>query len=115
MHFWEKKETSKTKKLPSRKKIYLELLHQRLGHTYNRSLLDGENSNFWKDIALRIYPDLFCTSCQIYSMNKNAISKNPLKTKAPFKWVFMDIITSTEPKSLTSDTTFSDYFLIVDT
>ena len=45
-------------------------------------------------------------------MNKNARSKIPLKPKAPFKWVFMDIITSTAPKSLTSDTTFSNYLLI---
>ena len=47
-------------------------------------------------------------------MNKKAGSKNPLKPKAPLKWVFMNIITSTAPKSLTSDTTFSNYILIVD-
>ena len=47
-------------------------------------------------------------------MNKNARYKIPLKPKAPFKWVFMDIIPSTAPKSLTSDTTFSNYLLIVD-
>ena len=47
-------------------------------------------------------------------MNKKARSKTPLKPKAPFKWVFMDIIPSTESKSLTSDTTFSNYLLIVD-
>ena len=47
-------------------------------------------------------------------MNKNPRSKIPLKSKAPFKWVFMDIIPSTAPKSLTSDTTFSNYLLIVD-
>ena len=47
-------------------------------------------------------------------MNKKARSKNPLKPKAPFKWVSMDIIPSTAPKSLTSDTTFSKYILIVD-
>ena len=29
-------------------------------------------------------------------------------------WVFMDIIPSTAPKSLTNDTTFSNYLLIVD-
>ena len=46
-------------------------------------------------------------------MNKKARSKIPLKPKAPFKWVFMDIIPSTAPKSLTSDTTFSNYPLIV--
>ena len=46
-------------------------------------------------------------------MNKKARSKIPLKPKAPFKWVFMDIIPSTAPKSLTSDTNFSNYLLIV--
>ena len=47
-------------------------------------------------------------------MNKKARSKIPLNPKAPFKWVFMDIITSTKPKSLTSDTNFSNYLLIAD-
>ena len=47
-------------------------------------------------------------------MNKKARFKIPLKPKAPFKWVFMDIIPSTSPKSLTSDTIFSNYLLIVD-
>ena len=42
------------------------------------------------------------------------MSKIPLNPKAPFKWVFMDIVPSTAPKSLTSDTTFSNYLLIVD-
>ena len=47
-------------------------------------------------------------------MNKKARSKNPLKPKSPFKWVFMDIIPSTAPKRLTSETKFSNYLLIVD-
>ena len=47
-------------------------------------------------------------------MNKKARSKLPLKPKAPFKWVFMDIIPSTAPKSLTNDTKFKNYLLIVD-
>ena len=105
---------SKKNKLPARKKIALELLHHRLGHRYTISLLAGYAANIREDVELRIYPDPFCTSCQISSMNKNAISKIPLKPKAPFKWVFMDIIPSTTPKSLTSGTTFSNYLLIVD-
>ena len=46
--------------------------------------------------------------------DKKARSKIPLKPKAPFKWVFMGIIPSTAPKILTSDTTFSNYLLVVD-
>ena len=47
-------------------------------------------------------------------MNKKARSKIPLEPKSPFKWVFMDIISSTAPKCLTSDTTFSNHLLTVD-
>ena len=50
------KEMSKTKKLPSRKKIALELLHQRLGHRPTILLLAGDTSHGWEDIELRIYP-----------------------------------------------------------
>ena len=47
-------------------------------------------------------------------MNKNSRSKNPLKTKAPFKWFLMDIIPSRAPTRLTRDTTFSNCIIIVD-
>ena len=47
-------------------------------------------------------------------MNKKARSKNQLTPKAPFKWIFMDIIPSVAPTSLTSETNFTNYLLIVD-
>ena len=47
-------------------------------------------------------------------MKKKARSKNPLKTKAPFKWIFMDIIPETAPKCFKNDTTFSNKPLLVD-
>ena len=62
-------------------------LHHRLGHISTRSLLAGDTTNVWEDVELRIDLELFCTSCQIYSMNKKARSKIPLNPKAPFKWV----------------------------
>ena len=77
-------------------------------------MLAGDTANVWEDVELRIHPDPFCTSCKISSMKKKARSVIPLKPKAPFKWVFMDIVPSTALKSLTSDTTFSNYLLIVD-
>ena len=108
------KDMSKINILPSRKEFFLEVIHQRLGHRYNRLLLDGDTKNLWEGVELRIDPDPFCTSCQISSMNKKARSKIPLNPKAPFKCVFMDIVPSTSPKSLTSDIPFSNYLLIVD-
>ena len=77
-------------------------------------MLAGDTANVWGNLELGTDLDPFCTSCQISSMNKKARSKIPLKPKAPFKWFFMDIISSIAPKSLTSDTTFSNYLLIVD-
>ena len=79
------KEMSKTKKLISRNKVALELLHQRLGHRTTRALLAGDTDNVWEDIELRIDPDPFFTSCQNISMNEKATSNNPLEPKAPFK------------------------------
>ena len=105
---------SKSKKLALSKKVPLVLLHQRLGHRSIRSLMAGDTTNVWKDIELRIYPDTFCTSCQISLMNKKARSKNQSNPKAPFKWAFMDIIPAMAPKSFTSKTKFSNYILIID-
>ena len=76
--------------------------------------MDGDTANTWQDIEFRIYPEPFCRSCQLSSMNKMAKSINPLKPKAPFKWVFMDIIPATSQKRLTNETNFSNYLLIVD-
>ena len=80
------------KRNPKRKKIALELMHQRLGHRSTISLVAGDTANVWEDAELKIDADPFCTSCKISSMNKKARSKLPLKPKAPFKWVFMDVI-----------------------
>ena len=76
-----------SKKNTTRRKIALELLHQRLGHRSTRSMIAGDIDNVWEDVELRIDPDPFCTSCQISSMNRKARSKIPLNPKAPFKWV----------------------------
>ena len=64
------KDMSKKNKLPSRKKIALEFLHQILGHRSTRSLLAGDTATVWEDLELRIYPDPFSTSCQISSKKK---------------------------------------------
>ena len=92
----------------------MELLHQILGHIYTRSLLDVDTEKNLQDIELRVDPDPFRTSCQIYMVNEKARSKTLLKAKTPFKWVFMDILSSTFYKSLTKDTHFDNYSLILD-
>ena len=68
--------------------------------------MDGDTANAWENIEPRIYPYPFCTIFRISSMNKRARSKNPLNPKAPFKWVFIDIIPSTTENRLTGDNFF---------
>ena len=46
------KKTSKIKKLPSRKNITLEFLHQILGQKSTRLLLAGDTANVWEGIEL---------------------------------------------------------------
>ena len=72
-----------------------------------------DTANVWEDIELTIDPYPLCTSCQISSMNKKARSKNLLNPKVPFNWFLLDIIPSTAPKSLTSDTTFLTIFYLL--
>ena len=85
-------------------------MHQRLGHRSTRSLIAGDTANLWEDAELKIYADPFCASCKISSMNKKARSKVSLKPKEPFKWVFIYVIPSTAPKSLTNDTIFKHIY-----
>ena len=89
-------------------------MHQRLGHRSTRSLIAGDTANVWEDAELKIDADPFCTSCKISSKNKKARSKLPLNPKAPFQGVFMDVIPSTAPNSLTNETNIKNYLLIVD-
>ena len=81
-----KKKSRSEKEIPKRK-VSLKWLHQRLGDMFTRSLLAVDTANFWQDIYLRVYSDPFCTSSKISTINKNPISKKPLNTKTPFKWV----------------------------
>ena len=80
----------------------------------NQFTVDSYSANVWEDVELIIDSYPFCTSFQISSMNKKSRSKIPLKPKAPFEWVFMDIVPSTASKSLTNETTFSNCLLIDD-
>ena len=104
----------KSKKILPRKQVTLKLLQHISGHRSTILLMARYTANVLQDIECWIYPDPFCTSCQISSMNKKAKSKNPLNPKVPSKWVFMDIIPETATKSLISETTFSNDILMFD-
>ena len=66
------KEKSKSQKQFPKKKVSLEILDQRLGNRYTRSLLSRYTVNVWQVIDLRVdyYP--FYTSFQKSRINKKA-------------------------------------------
>ena len=76
-------------------------------------LLDGDTTNIWQDIDLRVDPEPLCTSCHIYIIIERSRSKTPLNTNTPFKWVLMDLIQAISSKQITKDTNFANYLLIV--
>ena len=78
------------------------------------SLLFVDTATFWQDIELRLDSDSFWRAWKIFKINKKSGSNRPLKPKAPFKWVFMDIIPTTSSKSLINYTTLANYLLILD-
>ena len=52
---------SKSQKQVTKNKVYLELLRQRLGHRFTRSILSVDIANGWKYNYLRVVTDHFCT------------------------------------------------------
>ena len=55
------KENPKSQNKIPKKRVSLELLHQRLGQISTRSIVAIDTSNIWQDIDLRVDPDPFCT------------------------------------------------------
>ena len=70
------KESSKPQKQIPKRKVSFELLHQWLGHMYTRLLLDGDTTNVFQYIDIRVDPDPFCTSCQISTIKKVIDQRN---------------------------------------
>ena len=67
------KENQKSKKLIPKKRVYLELLHHRLGHRSTMSIMAGDLANIWQDFEFRVEPDPFCTSFQISRIYKKSL------------------------------------------
>ena len=78
------KEKSKSQKQIPKKKVSLELLHQIIGHISTRSLLDIYTANFGQVIEFRVDNEPFCTSCQIYTINKKGWFKDTSENQDTF-------------------------------
>ena len=52
----------------SKRQVPLELLHVRLGHRPNKSLLAGSDLGIWDDVVAIPAPDTFCLPCKMASI-----------------------------------------------
>ena len=78
-------ENEKSKKLIPKKRVYLELLHHRLGHRSTMSIMAGDLANIWQDFEFRVEPDPFCTSFQISRINKKVYIKYTSESQSKFQ------------------------------
>ena len=75
------KEKSKSQEQIPKRKVSLELFHQRLGHRYTKSPLAGDTVNVWQYIEIRVDPEQLFTSFQISTNNKRLDQRYTLKPR----------------------------------
>jgi len=61
----------------NKKRVGLELLHQRLGHRKCRSLLAASEHGVWADTMVRMGPEEECISCEISTAQASNRNKEP--------------------------------------
>lgn len=78
----------------AKKRISLEVLHNRLGHCKCRTLLAASEHNLWADTNILMTPEVGCLSCGIATIRATARNKEPHSTaKRPGEYyLFLDIL-----------------------
>jgi hypothetical protein len=98
-----------------RKKVFLELLHRRLGHASTKTLLAAEEAGLYRDVKIEFEPTGPCLDCKIYAIRSSNRGKKPVGTssKAGEIW-FCDIVQNPSRIGLTKSTSFPYYVNLVD-
>jgi transposase InsO family protein len=100
----------------NKKRLSLELLHNRLGHRKCRTLLAAGEHNLWADVTVRMSPESGCLSCGISTIRATARNKEQhTGASAPGEYVFMDILHPITATGLTPNTSYAFYLILVDT
>jgi hypothetical protein len=100
----------------SKRHVGADLMHNRLGHSHNSSILLAHQNNIWNDVAVKPDPESICETCQITlsrRTNRNH-DRPPDYPTDPGRMVMTDIISNPFPSGLTSKSHFPYYLLIVD-
>jgi hypothetical protein len=101
--------------LANKRRIGLELLHQRLGHWKCHALLAASEHGVWEDTIICMGPEQECISRDISTARASSRNKEA-RTGGTYasEYIFLDILHPVVPVGLTQDTTFPFYLILVD-
>jgi hypothetical protein len=99
----------------AKKRLPLELLHQRLGHRKCRTLLAANEHHLWEDTTIHMTGEVGCLTCGIATIRSSARNKEPHSgaTRAS-EYLFLDIQHPLVAAGLTMSTSHRFYLLVVD-
>lgn len=97
------------------KRLPLELVHARLGHSKCRTLLVANEHRLWKDTIIRMAPETGCLSCGIATACAAVCNKEHHSGAAyPGEYVFLDIQHPLTSAGLTPSSTYKFYLIVLD-
>jgi hypothetical protein len=99
----------------NKKRLFIELLHNRLGHRKCCTILAASEYSLWEYVMVGISPETGYLSCGISTIRSIACNK-VLHTGAskPDEYIFMDIIQPAATVRLTQSTIYAFYLILVD-
>jgi hypothetical protein len=98
-----------------KKRLPLELLHQRLGHRKCRTLLAASEHQLWENTNIRMTGETGCLTCGLSTIRSRARNKEPhTGATRPGEYLFLDIQHPLVRAGLTMSTCYPFYLLIVD-
>jgi transposase InsO family protein len=98
-------------------KISQSLLHRRLGHRSFASILLAHEDELWDDVQVTEDRDEFCEICSITTARKANTGRGNLEALGnvvPGEVVMIDIVNNPATESITPDTHFKFYLLVID-
>jgi hypothetical protein len=100
----------------SKRHVGADLMHLRLGHRHNSSILLANQNNIWNDVSVKNDPESICETCQItLSRRTNCNHDRPLDYPTePGRMVMTDIISNLFDSGLKPKIHFPYFLLIVD-
>jgi hypothetical protein len=102
---------------PNPTKICQSLFHRRLGHRSMSAILMADEDDIWNDVDVVQDSEEFCETCRITTARKANRGTNSLEALGEVvlgKIVMIDIETNPARRSITTDTHFKYYLVIVD-